>query len=57
LEPEHFRAASRPVTVAAIQFSCDWNIDSNIAKAERAVRAAAASGAQIILLPELFETP
>jgi len=57
LEPEHFRAASRPVTVAAIQFSCDWNIDSNIAQAERAVRAAAASGAQIILLPELFETP
>jgi N-carbamoylputrescine amidase len=57
LQPEHFRAATRPVTVAAIQFSCDWNIDSNIAQAERAVRAAAASGAQIILLPELFETP
>ena len=47
----------RAVTVAAIQFSCDWNVENNIAKAERAVRAAAAAGAQIIQLPELFETP
>jgi N-carbamoylputrescine amidase len=57
LEPEHFRAPTRAVTVAAIQICCDWNMDGNIAKAERAVRAAAAAGAQIILLPELFETP
>jgi N-carbamoylputrescine amidase len=57
LEPEHFRAEPRPVSVAALQFSCDWNGDSNIAKAEAAVRAAARAGAQIILLPELFETP
>ncbi|MEP7244771.1 MAG: N-carbamoylputrescine amidase [Gammaproteobacteria bacterium] len=57
MEPEHFRRTARHVTVAATQFSCDWNIDSNIAKAERAVREAAARGAQIILLPELFETP
>ena len=45
------------MTVAATQFSCDWNVDGNIAKAERAVREAAKQGAQIILLPELFETP
>jgi N-carbamoylputrescine amidase len=57
LEPEHFRALPRTVTVAALQFSCDWDADRNIAAAERAVRAAAAAGAQIIQLPELFETP
>jgi N-carbamoylputrescine amidase len=57
LEPEHFRAVPRPVTVAALQFSCDWSVENNIAKADAAVRAAARAGAQIILLPELFETP
>jgi N-carbamoylputrescine amidase len=57
MQPEHFRRESRRVTVAATQFSCDWNVDANIAKAERHVREAAAKGAQIILLPELFETP
>ncbi len=57
MEPAHFRRKARPVTVAATQFSCDWNIDQNIAKAEHHVREAAARGAQIILLPELFETP
>jgi N-carbamoylputrescine amidase len=57
LEPDHFRTAPRSVTVAALQFSCDWNVEKNIAKADAAVRAAARAGAQIILLPELFETP
>jgi N-carbamoylputrescine amidase len=57
LEPEHFRAQPRAVTVAALQLSCDWNVERNIAKAEAAVRTAARAGAQIILLPELFETP
>jgi len=57
MQPEHFRRSSRKVTVAATQFSCDWNVASNIAKAEKAVREAARQGAQIILLPELFETP
>jgi len=56
-EPAHFSRKPRPVTVAATQFACDWDVDGNIAKAERAVREAAARGAQIILLPELFETP
>jgi N-carbamoylputrescine amidase len=55
--PEHFRRSPRPVTVAALQMSCDWDTAGNIARAERLVRAAAAKGAQIILLPELFETP
>jgi N-carbamoylputrescine amidase len=55
--PEHFRRAPRPVSVAAIQMACSWDADANIAKAERLVREAAARGAQIILLPELFEAP
>lgn len=53
----HFNRTPRPVTVAATQFACDWNADGNIAKAERVVREAARRGAQVILLPELFETP
>jgi N-carbamoylputrescine amidase len=57
MEPEHFRREARTVTVAATQFSCDWNAEANIAKGEKAVREAAKRGAQIILLPELFETP
>ncbi len=57
MEPKHFKRAARPVTVAATQFSCSWDADANMAKAEAAVREAARKGAQIILLPELFETP
>jgi N-carbamoylputrescine amidase len=56
-DPEHFRRPSRPVTVAAIQMACDWDGAGNIARAEQLVRQAAARGAQVILLPELFETP
>lgn len=37
--------------------SCSRSVDENIAKAESLVRRAAAQGAQIILLQELFETP
>jgi N-carbamoylputrescine amidase len=47
----------RIVKVAATQMSCSSNIDENISKAEVLVREAAAQGAQIILLQELFETP
>jgi len=56
-EPEHFRRAARPVTVAALQMACSWDAEANMARAEELVREAAARGAQIILLPELFETP
>src|ERR1700716_1925542 len=56
-EPEHFRRDPRQVTVAAIQMSCDWDAAGNIAKAHKLVREAAARGAQVILLPELFEAP
>ncbi len=47
----------RKVKVAATQMSCTWDIDDNIRKAEALVRKAAAEGAQVILLQELFETP
>jgi N-carbamoylputrescine amidase len=55
--PEHFSRPPRPVTVAALQMACGWDSRGNIARAEQLVRKAAAQGAQIILLPELFETP
>ena len=45
----------RNVTVAATQMIGGWNVEENIARGERLVRKAAAQGAQIILLQELFE--
>lgn len=44
------------VTVAATQMACSKNSDDNIKRAEKLVRSAAAEGAQIILLQELFES-
>ncbi|HUN27569.1 MAG TPA: N-carbamoylputrescine amidase [Steroidobacteraceae bacterium] len=55
--PGHFARTPHPVTVAAVQFACSWDLDDNLAKADRHVRLAAERGAQIVLLPELFETP
>ena len=43
------------VTVAAVQMRCSTDVKENIEKADRLVREAAEKGAQIILLPELFE--
>lgn len=43
------------VKVSAIQMSMSEDKEANIAKAERLVREAASNGAQIVLLPELFE--
>ena len=45
----------RKVKVAAVQMKCTADVKENIANAEALVRAAAADGANIILLPELFE--
>jgi len=45
----------RKVTVAAVQMSCSEVVAENIAKADKMVREAASKGAQIVLLPELFE--
>lgn len=48
---------TRTVTVAATQMACSRDIQANIANAEKLVRQAAAKGAQIILIQELFATP
>lgn len=45
------------VTLAATQMHCGDDFPANLDRAESLVRQAAASGGQIILLPELFETP
>lgn len=45
----------RLVTVAATQLSITSDVEANLDKAEKVVREAAAAGAQIILLQELFE--
>jgi N-carbamoylputrescine amidase len=47
----------RKVTVAATQMACSWDTDANLANAESLVRKAAADGANIILIQELFATP
>lgn len=47
----------RKVKVAATQMSCSWNREEVLDRAEKLVRKAAAEGANIILLQELFETP
>lgn len=47
----------RNVTVAVVQMQCAKEVEANIAKADAMVREAAAKGAKIILLPELFERP
>ncbi|MBR0556911.1 N-carbamoylputrescine amidase [Ciceribacter sp. L1K23] len=47
----------RHVTVAATQMACTWDIPGNIARAENLIRKAAADGAQIVLIQELFEAP
>lgn len=44
------------VTVAAVQMYCNRTREENIVAADKLVREAASKGAQIVLLPELFET-
>lgn len=48
---------TRSVVVAATQMACSDSVEENIANGEKLVRQAAAQGAQVILLQELFETP
>ena len=44
----------RKVKVAATQMSCSWNREEVLDKAEKLVRKAAAEGANIILLQEMY---
>ncbi|KAK9185633.1 hypothetical protein WN943_025990 [Citrus x changshan-huyou] len=45
----------REVVVSALQFACTDDVSTNLATAERLVRAAHGKGANIILIQELFE--
>lgn len=45
------------VRLAVVQMRCAAERDANVAAAEAHVRDAAAGGAQVVLLPELFEGP
>ena len=45
------------LTIATTQMPCTWDLPGNLDQAERLVRQAAAKGAQVILLQELFATP
>jgi N-carbamoylputrescine amidase len=42
--------------LAATQIACSWDVEENLAAAERVVRAAAQQGANVILLQEMFAT-
>jgi N-carbamoylputrescine amidase len=47
----------RNITVAATQFACSWDLPANADRAEALIRQAAAEGANIILIQELFAAP
>jgi len=47
----------RNVTLAANQMACGQDRAESLARAEKLIRQAAAQGANIILIQELFETP
>lgn len=47
----------RRIIVAAAQMAMGNDRDANVARAEALVREAAAAGARLVLLPELFSTP
>ena len=47
----------RPITLAASQFACSWDLPANADHAEALTRQAAAAGAQVVLIQELFATP
>lgn len=44
------------LTLAVVQMRCSQERDENVAKAEAFIREAAAKGAGLVLLPELFES-
>ena len=47
----------RSVTIGVVQMQCSTSPKDNLDKAEALVRKAAADGANVILLPELFQFP
>ncbi|KAL5132023.1 N-carbamoylputrescine amidase [Glycine soja] len=55
LELYYVMEKGRTVVVSALQFACTDDVSTNIATAERLIRAAHKQGANIILIQELFE--
>ncbi len=53
--PARSPEADRVVRIALVQMACTDDLAVNVDRAEAHVRAAAAQGAQLVLLPELFE--
>jgi N-carbamoylputrescine amidase len=47
----------RQITLAVPQFACSWDLHANLDTAERLIRQAAAQGAGIVLIQELFAAP
>lgn len=47
----------RKITIGAVQMQCSSQTEKNLDQAESLVRKAASSGANVILLPELFARP
>lgn len=47
----------RKIKVAAVQMQCAADVETNLQHAENMVREAKAQGAQLVLLPELWERP
>jgi N-carbamoylputrescine amidase len=45
------------LVLGVVQMACGADADANVARAEALAREAAARGANVVLLPELFETP
>ncbi|GAB6263955.1 N-carbamoylputrescine amidase [Photobacterium sp. R1] len=48
---------SKTVTFASVQLAMSWDIDNNLKKIGDAVREAAAKGANVVVLQELFAAP
>lgn len=47
----------RKVVLSVVQMQCEGTVEENMQTADRLVRRAAEKGANIVLLPELFERP
>lgn len=57
IEASHQSDTPVEIPVAAIQMRMSDNADSNLEQAAQQIRAAAAQGARLICLPELFNSP
>jgi N-carbamoylputrescine amidase len=53
--PPGITAPDRVARIGLVQLACTDDLARNVANAERLVREAAAQGARLVLLPELFE--